>query len=256
LEDTGSRRELPPVGLGGPPPNQRPPIREQQRPLNPQARPPQQLPQQQRPQQFPPQQQPLLPQQQLPQQQLPQQQLPQQQLPQQQTPRQQPRQQQPQQLPQQSTGPQRQQPQPPMRPMSSVRRDAPPLPDPDPLSDWPPQPTGPDVSRPNAPHVEPPHSAQHAAAAPGERTHRSEPVTSEPTRHRVTDPGQPHQDWQSYREWRAADDEQPHHTGPQSGLWNTDPEATGAHTAGRSVTELLAAHGNQEPPSRHRRRAD
>lgn len=35
-----------------------------------------------------------------------------------------------------------------------------------------------------------------------------------------------------------------------------DPEATGAHAAGRSVTELLAAHGNQDSPRRHRRRAD
>lgn len=40
-------------------------------------------------------------------------------------------------------------------------------------------------------------------------------------------------------------------------VWeNEDPETTGAHTAGRSVTELLAAHGKEEPPRRHRRRAD
>jgi len=89
-----------------------------------------------------------------------------------------------------------------------------------------------------------------------EATQRSAPVTSEPTRHRVAEPDQQqHQDWQSYREWRAREDRQGRHTGPPHG-WNSDPETTGAHTAGRSVTELLAAHGNQEQPSRHRRRAD
>jgi hypothetical protein len=96
--------------------------------------------------------------------------------------------------------------------------------------------------------------AQHAVTSASERTQRSEPVTAEPTRHRVADPEQ-HPDWQSYREWRAREDRQGRHTGPPHG-WNTDPEASGAHTAGRSVTELLAAHGNQESPSRHRRRAD
>jgi hypothetical protein len=34
------------------------------------------------------------------------------------------------------------------------------------------------------------------------------------------------------------------------------PDPAGAHTAGRSVTELLAAHAAEESPRRHRRRAD
>jgi hypothetical protein len=99
-------------------------------------------------------------------------------------------------------------------------------------------------------------------------------------------------DWQAYREWRARDEtqeqqtpahngqhsgpahnapapvvhnqpvynppvaNQPVHNSPVNAGWSTDPETTGAHAAGRSVTELLAAHGNQEPPRHHRRRAD
>ena len=45
---------------------------------------------------------------------------------------------------------------------------------------------------------------------------------------------------------------------PSSSRWNDDDiETTGAHTAGRSVTEILAAHSNPEDlPRRHRRRAD
>ena len=35
-----------------------------------------------------------------------------------------------------------------------------------------------------------------------------------------------------------------------------EPDEGGAHTAGRSVTELLAAHAIEEPTRRHRRRAD
>ncbi len=40
--------------------------------------------------------------------------------------------------------------------------------------------------------------------------------------------------------------------------WNDDDvETTGAHTAGRSVTEIIAAHANQDDAQRrHRRRAD
>lgn len=92
---------------------------------------------------------------------------------------------------------------------------------------------------------------------------RPEPIRAQPTggRRRAPEPPQepalersrhsaeptpdqdvPH-DYQSYREWRQS----------------AEPEAetSGAHTAGRSVTELLAAHANAEdPPSRHRRRAD
>lgn len=143
-----------------------------------------------------------------------------------------------------------------MRPMPNVRRDAPPPRAPEPdvaarLSGWPPQSSRLDASRPNAPRVEPPRSAQHAAP-PTDRTPR--PELPEPSRHRVSDSGQ-NQDWQSYREWRADEDRKPHHTGPTGNGWNSDPETTGAHTAGRSVTELLAAHGNQDVPSRHRRRA-
>jgi hypothetical protein len=99
--------------------------------------------------------------------------------------------------------------------------------------------------------VEPPRPAQHAAP-PTDRTPR--PELPEPSRHGVSDNGQP-QDCQSYREWRADEDRKPNHTGSNGNGWNSDPETTGAHTAGRSVTELLAAHGNQDAPSRHRRRA-
>ncbi len=97
---------------------------------------------------------------------------------------------------------------------------------------WPP-PSAADVSRPGVPRVEPPRPTHAAPPRP-------------PSRHGATDTGQQPKDWQSYREWRGREN-----TG-----WNTDPETSGAHTAGRSVTELLAAHGEQEPTSRHRRRAD
>jgi hypothetical protein len=133
-----------------------------------------------------------------------------------------------------------------MRPMPNVRRAGPPPQAPPGgvaarLSGGPQQSRS-EVSRPNAPGVEPPRPAQHNAPPP------------EQTRHRAADAGQ-HQDWQAYREWRAEEDGKPHHTGPTSNGWQADPDATGAHTAGRSVTELLAAHGNQDQPSRHRRRA-
>lgn len=57
-------------------------------------------------------------------------------------------------------------------------------------------------------------------------------------------------DWQEYREWR--------HEVDAAAEVEPDPETTGAHAAGKSVTELLAAHGNQEDdaPRRHRRRAE
>jgi hypothetical protein len=43
----------------------------------------------------------------------------------------------------------------------------------------------------------------------------------------------------------------------RSGGRRAEPEPAGAHTAGRSVTELLAAHRSaEEGPRRHRRRAD
>ena len=45
--------------------------------------------------------------------------------------------------------------------------------------------------------------------------------------------------------------------GARSGGRRAQPEPAGAHTAGRSVTELLAAHSSEEDsPRRHRRRAD
>jgi hypothetical protein len=140
----------------------------------------------------------------------------------------------PQQPPPQQPPPQRQQP-PPQQP-----RQQPPQPRSGPPADsgWPPPSA--EVSRPGVPRVEPPRTTH--AAPPPERNRRDEPTS----RHRVTDTGQQPKNWQAYREWRGRDEPG----------WNADPEASGAHTAGRSVTELLAAHGNQEPTSRHRRRAD
>lgn len=107
---------------------------------------------------------------------------------------------------------------------------------------WPPPSTSAEVSRPGVVRVEPPRTTH--AAPPPERSRRAEPVP--PSRHGATDTGQHPKDYQAYREWRGREE-----TG-----WHPDPETSGAHTAGRSVTELLAAHGSQEPTSRHRRRAD
>lgn len=60
-------------------------------------------------------------------------------------------------------------------------------------------------------------------------------------------------DWQSYRESRQ-DHVEPSPDGPER-AWETEPEPSGAHAAGRSVTELLAAHANlDDAPRRHRRR--
>jgi hypothetical protein len=107
---------------------------------------------------------------------------------------------------------------------------------------WPPPSTSAEVSRPGVVRVEPPRTTH--AAPPPERSRRAEPVP--PSRHGATDTGQHPKDYQAYREWRGRED----------AGWHPDPETSGAHTAGRSVTELLAAHGSQEPTSRHRRRAD
>jgi hypothetical protein len=67
-------------------------------------------------------------------------------------------------------------------------------------------------------------------------------------------------DWQAYREWRQEAEESGHRAKvdpPAHTVWQEDdPEVTGAHAAGKSVTELLAAHGQEEAPRRHRRRAD
>jgi hypothetical protein len=109
--------------------------------------------------------------------------------------------------------------------------------------------------RPEPQHREPP-SGHHQ---PLEPTQYAEPVVN-PSRHAagavtpVTPAAEPAtgghrrsaeapKDWQAYREWRQE---------PES-----DPEITGAHAAGKSVTELLATHGTAEDsPRRHRRRAD
>jgi hypothetical protein len=77
-----------------------------------------------------------------------------------------------------------------------------------------------------------------------------EPVRPEPvverSRHAVEPGPEPEvaRDHQPYRD-RHRNDE-------------TEAETTGAHAAGRSVTELLAAHTNadDDAPRRHRRRAD
>jgi hypothetical protein len=83
-----------------------------------------------------------------------------------------------------------------------------------------------DQQRVEPPRAEPPPVAEVAAAVPP-------PVEEAP------------KDWQAYREWR------------QEAADGGGPETTGAHAAGKSVTELLAAHGGQdEQPRRHRRRAD
>ncbi|HEX5116631.1 MAG TPA: DUF6779 domain-containing protein [Pseudonocardiaceae bacterium] len=90
-----------------------------------------------------------------------------------------------------------------------------------------------------------------------EQTQRAEPV-GERSRHSVTPQPQP-----------APQEHGSHHrvepVEPSYAEWRqesaADPETTGAHAAGRSVTELLAAHGNatdlaDDSPRRHRRRAD
>jgi hypothetical protein len=80
-----------------------------------------------------------------------------------------------------------------------------------------------------------PDSGGHRGAAEPEPTRRAEPVS----RHRVEEAHE-----QGGR--RRAEES-----------WQTDDvETTGAHAAGKSVTELLAAHGQDDPPRRHRRRAD
>lgn len=89
-----------------------------------------------------------------------------------------------------------------------------------------------------------------------EQTQRAEPVVDR-SRHAAQAqpppaPPEPHgshhraEPEPSYAEWRQES--------------AADPEITGAHAAGRSVTELLAAHGNadvgDDSPRRHRRRAE
>jgi hypothetical protein len=139
------------------------------------------------------------------------------------------------QAPQARPQPQAQQPRPQPQPQEPRPRATPP-PGPPPRqpveAGWP-SASAAEVSRPGVPRVEPPRPTHGAPPRPA-------------SRHGATDTGQQPKDWQAYREWRGREN-----TG-----WNTDPETSGAHTAGRSVTELLAAHGEQEPTSRHRRRAD
>jgi hypothetical protein len=118
--------------------------------------------------------------------------------------------------------------------------------------------------RPEQPRPEPAPASTGGHRRAPEQTQRAEPVVVERSRHRVDQPRveQPRvesdeppaapppveeapKDWQSYREWR------------QEAADGGDPETTGAHAAGKSVTELLAAHGNQDDtPRRHRRRAE
>jgi hypothetical protein len=114
---------------------------------------------------------------------------------------------------------------------------------------------GPTTQRPERPRAEP--APQRAESTGGHRRAVEEPV-SERSRHRVDEAPR---DWQSYREWRAeAAQGSGHHAKvdpPASAAWQEDdPETTGAHAAGKSVTELLAAHGKEDAPRRHRRRAE
>jgi hypothetical protein len=76
---------------------------------------------------------------------------------------------------------------------------------------------------------QPPDGGRRRAAEPAP-TRRAEPVS----RHRIDETAAPVE-----ADWRT-----------------DDVETTGSHTAGRSVAEILAAHGKDEAPRRHRRRAD
>jgi hypothetical protein len=89
-----------------------------------------------------------------------------------------------------------------------------------------------------------------------EQTRRAEPVDR--SRHSATAQPQPApQDHGSHHRAEPAE--------PSYAEWRQEsaagPEITGAHAAGRSVTDLLAAHGSggdlvDESPRRHRRRAE
>jgi hypothetical protein len=134
--------------------------------------------------------------------------------------------------------------------------------------------------RAEPPNVEPPPRPEPVRPEPRARVESARPTRAEPepkraestgghrraveepaaerSRHRVDDAPR---DWQSYREWRQeSTQESGHHAKvdpPASTVWREDdPETTGAHTAGKSVTELLAAHGQEDAPRRHRRRAE
>jgi hypothetical protein len=107
-------------------------------------------------------------------------------------------------------------------------------------------PPEPPAHQPEPPRPEPVRPEPGQAESTGghrrvpEPTQRAEPV-GERSRHSA-DPDLP-KDYQSYREWR------------QTG--ESDAETSGAHTAGKSVTELLALHAPvDDSPHRHRRRAD
>lgn len=108
------------------------------------------------------------------------------------------------------------------------------------------------VRREAPPPQQQPEGGRRRAAA-YEPTQRAEPVS----RHGID---QQRVDQRQGGRRRA--DEQPRRTYDEpptkaETVWeNDDPETTGAHAAGKSVTELLAAHGKEEPPRRHRRRAD
>lgn len=95
-------------------------------------------------------------------------------------------------------------------------------------------------------------------AAEYEPTQRAEPVS----RHGVDQQRVDQQRVEEQPGGRRRADEQPRRAYDEpptkaETVWeNEDPETTGAHAAGKSVTELLAAHGKEEAPRRHRRRAD
>ncbi len=136
-------------------------------------------------------------------------------------------------------------PQPP-RPVPT--RVAAPVPPPEPARSEPmrPEPMRPEPMRPEPMRPEPARPDPIRVESPGGHRRPAEPAeqaepAGERSRHSA-DPDVP-KDYQSYREWR------------QTG--ESDAETTGAHAAGKSVTELLAAHAPaDESPRRHRRRVD
>jgi hypothetical protein len=108
---------------------------------------------------------------------------------------------------------------------------------------------------PTGGHRRAPEQTQRAEPVGGSRHSADPPVVTpvplaESTGGRRRAAEEAPKDWQEYREWR--------HEVDAAAEVAPDPDTTGAHAAGKSVTELLAAHGNQEDdaPRRHRRRAE
>jgi hypothetical protein len=123
----------------------------------------------------------------------------------------------------------------------------------EPLRAEPPRIESPRVEAPKPEPVRPEPTSTGGHRRAPEQTQRAEPILDR-SRHRVDTPRvddpppveEAPKDWQAYREWRQ-----------ESSADAGDVETTGAHAAGKSVTELLAAHGNQDDaPRRHRRRAE